>query len=429
MIISSQALKDLRLGTNLMAKILYISYDGMVSHIGQAQVLPYLRGLVLRGHRFSLISFERNLKLPEISALKQELHTIGIDWHPRQFRVRPPLISKLIDQAVLQYAVGLLMAKNHYDIVHSRSYVAASAGLRAARRHSVPHLFDMRGFWVDQRLEGSRWPQKKPFFRWLYNKWKRKERELISGSNSVIVLTEAARRILVDWEGGKTKPIAVIPCAYLHQPHNEPDCERRANARAKLGVRHDESVLVYLGSLGSVYMLQEMLTFYAQFQARFGRTRFFFLGSTDREFVLATAARIGLKFSEDELIFLRCAPNEVHLWLNAGDAAVCFITPTFSSLGVSPTKLAEYLAIGLPTVVNSQVGDVASIIADMPGSGVVIDDFEPGTLNKAMEQLAALVPADRTAIRGASQAIHDLPQAIDAFDRVYIQLTERDTDD
>lgn len=412
-----------------MANILYISYDGMASHIGQAQVLPYLRGLALRGHRFSLISFERELKSPEISVLKQELHTIGIDWYPRQFRVRPPLISKLIDQAVLQCAVGLLMAKNHYDVVHSRSYVAASAGLHAARRHSVPHLFDMRGFWVDQRLEGNRWPQKNPLFKWLYNKWKRKEHELISGSEAIIVLTEAARRILVGWKGGKTKLIAVIPCAYLHQPQNEPDCERRARARDELGVRHDESVLVYLGSLGSVYMLQEMLTFYAQFRAHFGRTRFFFLGSTDRELVLGTAAHIGLELSEDELIFLRCAPNEVHLWLNAGDAAVCFITPNFSSLGVSPTKLAEYLAIGLPTVVNSQVGDVASIIADVPGSGVVIDDFEPGTLNKAMEQLATLMPADRLAIRGASQKIHDLPKAIDAFDGVYAQLTERVTDD
>ena len=412
-----------------MAKILYISYDGMASHIGQAQVLPYLRGLALRGHRFSLISFERDLKSFKISALRQEMDTIGIDWHPRQFRVRPPLISKLMDQAVLQYAVGLLMAKNHYDIVHSRSYVAASAGLRAARRHSTPHLFDMRGFWVDQRLEGNRWPQKNPIFIWLYKKWKRKERELISGSEAVIVLTEAARRILVDWEGEKTKPIAVIPCAYLHQPHNEPDCVRRAEARAKLDVRHNESVLVYLGSLGSVYMLKEMLAFYAKFQARLGRTKFLFLGATDREFVLATADDIGLELSEDELIFLRCAPNEVHFWLNAGDAAVCFITPTFSSLGVSPTKLAEYLAIGLPTVLNSQVGDVASIISNVPGGGVVIDDFEPGTLNKAIEQLAALIPADRLAIRGASQTIHDLPQAIDAFDRVYAQLTERDTDD
>lgn len=412
-----------------MAKILYISYDGMASHIGQAQVLPYLHGLALRGHRFSLISFERDLKSSKISALKKELHTIGIDWHPRQFRVYPPLISKLIDQAVLQYAVGLLMAENHYDVVHSRSYVAASAGLRTARRHSVPHLFDMRGFWVDQRLEGNRWPQKNPLFRWLYNNWKRKERVLISGSDAVIVLTEAARRILIDWEGGKTKQIAVIPCAYLHQPHNEPDCERRAKARAELGVTRDEAVLVYLGSLGSVYMLQEMLAFYAKFKARLGRTRFFFLGSTDREIILGTAARIGLNLSEDELIFLRCAPDEVHLWLNAGDAAVCFITPTFSSIGVSPTKLAEYLAIGLPTVVNSQVGDVASIISDVPGSGVVIDDFEPDTLNKAMEQLATLMPADRLAIRSASQTIHALPKAIDAFDRVYAQLTERDTDD
>ena len=40
------------------ASILYLSYDGLTSHIGQSQIIPYIEGLAKRGHRFSVVSFE-----------------------------------------------------------------------------------------------------------------------------------------------------------------------------------------------------------------------------------------------------------------------------------------------------------------------------------------------------------------------------------
>ena len=40
--------------------VLYLSYDGMSDPLGQSQVLPYLAGLTRRGHRITLVSFEKN---------------------------------------------------------------------------------------------------------------------------------------------------------------------------------------------------------------------------------------------------------------------------------------------------------------------------------------------------------------------------------
>lgn len=408
-----------------MARILYISYDGMTSHIGEAQVLPYLRRLTARGHQFSLVSFEQNPHASKASQLMEELNSIGIDWHPRQFRSRPPIIAKLIDQVVLRNTLNALVSSNRYDLVHSRSYIAASAGVRVTEKIGIPHLFDMRGFWVDQRLEGNRWPSTSLFYRWLYWKWKRRERQLLQSSSAAIVLTAAAKNTLFEWGWDKSKPCAIIPCSYHHHSDNEPNSDRRAKARAILGIKPEETVLVYLGSLGSVYMLLEMLSFYASFRSRFGRTRFFFLGSTDREFILGHAKQNGLEIEEDEFIFLRCETTEVHSWLNAGDAAICFISPTFSSRGVSPTKLAEYLAIGLPTVANSQVGDVADIINNVPNGGVIVEDFNEKTLDEAAMQLASLIPTDRMALRRKSQGIHDMEISIDAFDSLYAEIIDK----
>jgi glycosyltransferase involved in cell wall biosynthesis len=413
-----------------MARILYISYDGLTSHIGEAQVLPYLRGLAKRGHQFSIVSFELDLHSATVHNLKKDLESIGIKWFPNQFRKSPPIVAKLIDQIALRRLIySILDADNGYDIVHSRSYVAAEAGLRAANKFKIPHIFDMRGFWVDQRREGDRWPSTSLFYSWLYRKWKCTEAKLLLGSSAVVVLTVEAKRTLFEWGWDKVKPCAVIPCAYHHLSHNEPNFDRRVYARESLGIGPDEKVLVYLGSLGSVYMLTEMLAFYNHFRSYFGRTRFFFLGATNKKFIQDAASKIGLKTEAEEFIFLKTSSNDVHSWLNAGDAAVCFISPTFSSRGVSPTKLAEYFAAGLPVVANSQIGDVPEIFSRITCSGVVVEDFDESTLRNAASKLGELIPVDRLALRRASQRIHDLSQSIDAYDHLYFQLIDRSKND
>ena len=38
---------------------LFLTYDGLLSPLGQSQILPYLRGLHQEGHEVSVLSFER----------------------------------------------------------------------------------------------------------------------------------------------------------------------------------------------------------------------------------------------------------------------------------------------------------------------------------------------------------------------------------
>ena len=41
------------------ARVLYISYNGMLDSLGQTQVIPYVRELSRAGVQFSLLSFEK----------------------------------------------------------------------------------------------------------------------------------------------------------------------------------------------------------------------------------------------------------------------------------------------------------------------------------------------------------------------------------
>ena len=44
-----------------MARVLYISYDGMAEQLGQSQVLPYVHGLAARDYVFRELRFSFDL--------------------------------------------------------------------------------------------------------------------------------------------------------------------------------------------------------------------------------------------------------------------------------------------------------------------------------------------------------------------------------
>ena len=77
-------------------------------------------------------------------------------------------------------------------------------------------------------------------------------------------------------------------------------------------------------------------------------------------------------------------------FIKLADAGLFFIKPCFSKRFSSPTKLAEYLACGLPIIINSGIGDTEKIVSDNR-VGVMVRDFnEKEYLDKTEELLDLL---------------------------------------
>ena len=58
-------------------------------------------------------------------------------------------------------AAFALHREKHFQLVHCRSYISALVGLKLKQQKGVKLLFDMRGFWADERVEGKIWNLKK----------------------------------------------------------------------------------------------------------------------------------------------------------------------------------------------------------------------------------------------------------------------------
>jgi glycosyltransferase involved in cell wall biosynthesis len=407
-----------------VVRILYLTYDGLTSLIGQSQVWPYLEGLAAEGHRFEVVSFEQRARLTRIGArVAGEVAGAGIGWHPRPFRSHPPLLAKLMDQRDMRATARRLAGKGDIDVAHARSYVAADAALALKRSHGVPFIFDMRGFWVDERRESGRWRGSSPLWRRVYRQWKAKEAAFLREACHIVVLAEAARRVVESWPDYRGQPVTVIPCCIDHEAFTPATPAARAEARVRLGVGEGQTVLGYLGSIGTVYLLEDMLRFYARMR-RERPSRFLLVGWHTKAEIMAAAWAAGLEIPHEEVVVQPAEHAEVPFWLGAADLAIAFRQPSFSSLGASPTKLGEYLALGLPVVVNDGVGDVRAIVEGLE-AGIVLPALGAAEIGAAAAGIDRLLRIDRAALSARSRRLHDLPVALARYREVYAGIAAR----
>ena len=129
------------------------------------------------------------------------------------------------------------------------------------------------------------------------------------------------------------------------------------------------------------------------------------MGSRERVRQLMSARGI----SEDHYSIRSVAPKEMPSYLAAGDVGMSFIKRCFSKLASSPTKNGEYLACGLPIVINSGIGD-SDRLADETQAAILIDDFKDRDFDSAWAAIQEIVndPDIKEKARVAAERIFDV---------------------
>lgn len=401
------------------SRILYISYDGLTDPLGRSQVLPYLVGLSGLGHEITVLSCEKPERLArDAETIRRICGDAGLTWRPLPYHKSPPILSTQYDVAMLQREARRLHADKPFGIVHCRSYIAAIVGLHMKRVAGTGFVFDMRGFWPEERVDGNIWKLSNPLFRAVFNHFKRLEARFLSSADHIISLTEEGKRILLARPDTRA-PITVIPCCVDFDHFALPAAGDREAARAELGIAPATKVATYLGSIGTWYMLDEMLDFFSVYRRREPGALLFFITQDEPGPILAAGAARGIPA---EAMTIRPASREqVPRFLAAADFGLFFIKPVFSKKASSPTKMGELLAMGLPVVTNTGVGDVDEILEDV-GGGVVTARFDEQAYEDAARALADLKP-DSEGIRRRALAWFDVRTGVERYDRVYEAVT------
>lgn len=402
-------------------RILYISYDGMTDPLGQSQVLPYLTGLTKLGYEFTLLSFEKRDRLEKTGELIRSIcNAHNIRWVPEIFSTRPPVISKIRDARRMKKRVLQLHREQPFDFTHCRSYVAAAAGLYLYQKEKVPYLFDMRGFWVDERVDNGQWNLGNPLYKMAYRIFKRKEKNYFQYAKQVVSLTYRGKEELVANYGVQAEKIAVIPCCadLDHFDYNRVSSAETIALRKELGIKEGDKVLSYLGSLGGWYLTAEMLDFFGILKEQEPSAKFLFITHDKKEEIIRTAGSRGVP--ADAILVQPATRKQVPAFIALSDWSIFFIKDAYSKKASSPTKQGEIMAMGVPIICND-IGDTGKIIEES-GAGIVIRQFDTAAYRQAAEQLPALGRLEKERIRQSAFTYYDLKNGVSVYSTVYTRM-------
>jgi glycosyltransferase involved in cell wall biosynthesis len=397
-----------------LKKVLYITYDGLTDPLGQSQILPYILGLEKHGYAFTILAFEKPERLHKVKpAIEGLINGKKISWVPLTFTGKPPLLSKFYDALRMRYTAVKLHRQEHFDMVHCRSYIAADVGLYLKKRFGVKFFFDMRGFWADEKKDGGAWKINNPIFKRVYQYYKRKEKEYIQNANYIIVLTEAGKKEIYKWPFFNPDiPLRVIPCCADLDLFSLTNAAQKKESREKLKISDNILVFSYLGSIGSWYMLEEMLGFFLQAKKTYPSAQFLFITHTACSVILNKAIELGIDPSD--LIITEASRSEVPQLVKASDINISFIKPVYSKISSSPTKLGEVLSMGIPVICNKGVGDVEQIVT-RADAGVVIGGFSENDFAEAIRHIPSLVKKEHSAIRNSIKDLYSLRTGIELY--------------
>jgi len=328
-----------------MSNCLFITWDGPQTSYLEGLFLPIFKELVSRGYQMHVLQFTwANADVVQRSKITCE--TAGIPYRSvpiwRKGGGAGPLLSAIAGSREIWRAVR----DWNIDALMPRSLMPALAVLMMGSRRELALFFDADGFAVDERVDFRGLSKASPIYRIL----RAVEAKTARVADRVLVRTPRAIEILLD--RSKTDR------AKFHVVGNGRDPAPFTNGWPK---RIDEEFRVcYAGSLGAQYCPGEMIELVQKLRAEIPTLVFrVFTGDHAN---LDIALRQSGVADRSWIEVSRLPPDEMPAALMQCDLALALRHRAFSTQGVSPIKLGEYMLAGLPVIGTRGVGPVETLI-------------------------------------------------------------------
>lgn len=401
--------------------IAYLTYDGLTDSLGQSQIIPYIIGLSNNGYRITIVSAEKPEQYKKKQAhIKTLLSSNNIKWAPLKYTKKPPVVSTLIDIYKFKKRLKQLYRNDKYQIIHCRSYITSIVGLHLKKQLDVKFIFDMRGFWADERLDGNIWRLSNPIYKLVYQYFKRKERQFLELSDHVVSLTHSAVEAINHNLGiPLSEPrYSVIPCCadLNHFKNNNNSNETRKYWRNKLSISTNSFTLTYLGSLGTWYMTDEMVRFFKILVTKYRPDATFLVITHDKtETIYNSVSKHNI--DHKHIVTTHADREQLPAILSVSDAAVSFIKPAFSKKASSPTKLAELLGMEIPVFSNAGIGDIEKYYEPM--KQLLINRLDNETFTKAWDMFFNNLQVDKKILTTTAFRYFSLNLGVEKYSNIY----------
>lgn len=374
------------------ARTLYLCYFGLREPLVQTQVLPYLRQIAAAGIKVYLLTFEPRLReawsQDETTKVRAQLSSEGIDWSCLPYHKSPSVPATVYDIVAGGRFALKLARREGISVLHARAHVAMAMALWARRFSRFKVIFDIRGLMAEEYADAGIWTERSLPFRLI----KSLERASIRRADQIVVLTERMRDWLIAQKLKSAAQIEVIPCCVDFSRFEEGHAGAVETSAPRLP--GDRFEVVYAGSLVGLYLVEEVGRFFRAIKTQRPEAFLRILSISPPEHGATELKRAGL--DENDFEISAVPPADVPAYLRRASLGVSFRKSTFAQIAASPTKIAEYLAAGLPVVCNAGIGDMDELV-EREQVGVVLRDLDDDAYRMAAAQALAL--ADDVEVR------------------------------
>lgn len=394
---------------------LYVSYDGLLEALGESQVVGYIERLATT-YDITVISFEKPADLEDgtrAADMRRRLDACGIRWVCLTYHKRPPALSTLFDVARGILAARRWSRRTGGRIVHARGYVPALIAFALKSMRKTQLLFDMRGFWADEKVDAGHWDREGR----LYRVTKACERRFFESADAIVSLTHAG---VAEFPGlgyhiRPGIPIEVIPtCTDVDRFTPGP---KDPALEAQLGLAGHQ-VLGCVGTISNWYLREPMLDYLAFLLRAMPRLKVLAVTAEDHAALRAHARERGVDV--DRLVLRRAVFGDMPQFFRLMDVGMFFIKPVFSKKGSAATKLGEFLASGVPVVINDGVGDSGDIVRDQC-VGIVMRELHASAFAETLASVRALFDDQdvRRRCRAAGVSLFDAAAGAEKYRAIY----------
>jgi len=392
--------------------------SGLMEPLGQSQVWQYLSALSVN-HQIILLSFEKSSDWgneTEKARVRNAVNSKGVIWAPLRYHSKPSAIATAFDIFTGILAGGYLVLRYRIKIVHARSYVPSVIALLLKKLFDLKFVFDMRGFWADERVDGGLWSKGS----WLYRIAKWFERHFLLSADCVVSLTQAAVDEMQSFPylQGRMPAFRVITtCADLNLFYP-------ATLERALQNGDKPFTLGYVGSVGVWYLFDETLQCFKILQDMIPDARLHILNRGGHSYI---HERLNDHQIDPETV---CLEETDHAGVARAmcqmDAGIFFYKQAYSKMATAPTKLGEFLGCGVPCLGNVGVGDMAGII-ESERVGIVLADFSEGAMRSGIGDLLKLIqePDIRTRCREAAVHHFSLQDGVESYNCIYHEISTK----
>ena len=306
-------------------RLAYFSHDSISEGVGRSQILSLCRELAIAGVEVNLFTFE---KIPPSLDLENLVANSSIHWKWFPFKNGGtfPAISRINT---------LRKVKGDFDVIHARGDLPAFA---AVLRNQEPVLWDIRSLWTEQKkVLNPR--QFNVFARTILESMNQFTSRRVSAYNT---LTNAITEVIRDKYPRLPLIHSVVSTCvdtklFTLEPHFP---------KIPLGLLS--------GTFNSIYNSQLIREFNHYVMKHFGHKILWIRGfeSSDQTKDLGQQEIISSSY-DDVARFVAQSSYGISICRNdLGD----------SLKAAMPTKIAEFLSVGRPVIVNSLLGDVKELL-------------------------------------------------------------------